>query len=476
MRSLSLLIIFVIATTTFAHSALEWESRSIYQILTDRFAKSNNDTTPCEDLRTYCGGTFQGITDNLDYIQGMGFNAIWISPVVINTPGGYHGYWAQDIYGVNPHFGTPEDLKTLVKRCHEKDIWVMVDVVANHMGYELNSSFSDFIPFNKAEYYNNNTEDCSQANQTDLIQLDTCWLAQLPDLNQNNAFVRSQLLAWINNLVLTYDLDGIRIDTVAYVEKDFWREFSDAAGVFTIGEVLNGDVNFVSRYQGYVDGLLNYPLYFFIQRIFQQNTSMSGFAEFYNTASVFPDQKLLGNFVDNHDNARFLYSNSSHAAFRSALAFTITTIGIPIVYYGSELYYNGGNDPDNREVLWTNITERLDAYNFLAAINEFRKTSQFYKYDQIERHSDDSFYAFTRGEYFFAFTNSLETQERTMRNHPYSDGTTLCNVLSPSDCVTIENKQLIVSLKDGEVKVYSQNPTHKNAETVTVTSTHNFEA
>lgn len=93
--------------------------------------------------------------DNLDYIQGMGFDAIWISPVVKNTPDGYHGYWAKDLYSVNEQFGSAEDLKALVQACHARDIWVMVDVVANHFGPQANGNddFSQFTPFNKPEHY-----------------------------------------------------------------------------------------------------------------------------------------------------------------------------------------------------------------------------------------------------------------------------------------------------------------------------------
>jgi alpha-amylase len=64
----------------------------------------------------------------------MGFDAIWISPVVDNYDGGYHGYWARDMYGINSHYGGANALKTLVAECHKRDIWVMVDIVANHMG------------------------------------------------------------------------------------------------------------------------------------------------------------------------------------------------------------------------------------------------------------------------------------------------------------------------------------------------------
>ena len=98
------------------------------QLLTDRFAKDTDDSNACSDLSTYCGGTFKGIMQKLDYIQGLGANAIWISPIPLQTDNGYHGYWQQDITQINPKFGTEQDLKDLVDACHSKDIWVMLDV------------------------------------------------------------------------------------------------------------------------------------------------------------------------------------------------------------------------------------------------------------------------------------------------------------------------------------------------------------
>jgi len=104
----------------------QWRERSIYQLLTDRFALPDGDTTTTCDVgkARYCGGTWAGIEGQLDYIQGMGFDAIWISPITKNieqsTAYGeaYHGYWQQDIYSVNSHFGTMEDLKALAEALH----------------------------------------------------------------------------------------------------------------------------------------------------------------------------------------------------------------------------------------------------------------------------------------------------------------------------------------------------------------------
>lgn len=131
----------------------EWKTRVVYQLLTDRFARSDGGESGC-DLSNYCGGTFQGITNNLDYITSMGFNAIWISPVVENTDRGYHGYHMKNLYELNPHFGSEQDLKDLVDECHRRDVWVMVDVVANHAGM-VGTDYSKVYPFNDASHYHN---------------------------------------------------------------------------------------------------------------------------------------------------------------------------------------------------------------------------------------------------------------------------------------------------------------------------------
>ena len=120
----------------------------------------------------------------------MGFDAIYISPVVKNTPGGYHGYWASEWDQINQHFGTEEDLKDLVKEAHALDMYVMVDVVANHVGYVSNNDFSSIKPFNDKSHYH---KDCEINDWYDRWQLENCRLCGLPDLAQEHPFVRNYL-------------------------------------------------------------------------------------------------------------------------------------------------------------------------------------------------------------------------------------------------------------------------------------------
>jgi alpha-amylase len=450
------LILTTLLSPAFARTAEEWKTRSVYQIITDRFAKTDGDTTPCTDLGNYCGGTFKGIQNNLDYIQDMGFDAIWISPIVSNTEGGYHGYWTKNLYEINEHFGTEQDLHELIQACHERDMWIMVDVVANHMGYFRDWNYSSLYPFNDASHYNP-YHDCDlEMMKTDQDHTETCWLSGLPDLNQSHPFVKGKLLEWARDFSLKYKIDALRIDTVPHVPKTFWAEFSRAAGVYTVGEILNFDLKYLAGYQGVVDGVLNYALYSALRYAFQAGGSMNVIEEYYNDAySTWADISVLGNFVNNHDNPRFLAGSDNMQAFKSALAFSMTSVGIPMVYYGDEQGYKGGQDPQNREALWANMDRETDISTFIKKINYLRKGTQYYMYEQIQRYSDPNFYAFSRGELFFAFTNTNEQQTRTITYHPYEDGTILCNIFYENDCVKVEDGAFPVTLLNGEVKIFT---------------------
>jgi len=223
-----ILSLVFLGTATQAATPEEWKQRTIYQILTDRFARDTYDpNAPC-DLHKYCGGTWKGLESKLDYISGMGFDAIWISPIPENKGEDYHGYGALDWFKVNPHFGTEQDLKDLVATAKSKDIWIMLDVVANHVA-PVDLDFSEVTPFNNAEYYHSK---CQISNWNDPGNVEYCRLANLPDLNQDNEFVRSTLKTWVHDTIQEFGFEGIRVDTVPEVKKQFWGEYSTSAGVY----------------------------------------------------------------------------------------------------------------------------------------------------------------------------------------------------------------------------------------------------
>lgn len=457
---LLLIAVLILAITAKRRSKEEWKSRSIYQVLTDRFDRGNGDKSSCDNLGKYCGGTYKGIKDNLDYIKGMGFDAIWVSPIVKNTEGGYHGYWAADLYKLNENFGSEQDFKDLITAMHEKDMWIMVDVVGNHVG-PVGQDYHEIEQFQDASNYH----DYCNINQEDFTgnqwRVENCRLADLPDLNTENDYVRDTMYTWIDWLVTTYDLDGLRIDTIPEVPQDFWHGFQEKAGCYAVGEVFDGRVDYIAGYQdpngGGVDALLNYPLSITMKAVWARNDA--GMYAIRDTLDYertkFHDMDALAVFVDNHDNERFLHITPDHKKFQASLIFSLFAQGIPIVYYGSEQNYGGGNDPANREPLWTNMDTTTDTYQMLAKANQARKDYKIWSEEHVERYITDDFYAFTRGQVLVALTKSYDTQTIEITYHDYADGTQLCNIFNTSDCVTVNDKKFTVVLESAETKVYT---------------------
>ena len=434
------LIALLLLSAIYCKSKEEWKSRSIYQLLTDRFARSS-DTGYC-NYSQYCGGNYRGLINKLDYIKGMGFDAIWISPIIENTEGSYHGYHFTNLYNLNYHFGSEDDFKELVKTCHSKDIWVMVDVVANHAG-PVGTDFGRINPFNRAEHYH---DWCEINNWRNQWEVEKCRLCGLPDLKQENDWVTQKLLEWIHDLVQKYNLDGIRIDTIMEVPKWFWDKFRASAGVFQIGEAFDGNAGYVADYQNHLDSVFNYPLYYTIKSSFCGSfRNLEGYL--FNTRSVFPAPEYMATFVENHDNPRWLHDCGDRAKFTNAVIFSLVWEGIPVFYYAGEQYYAGGADPNNREPLWDNYNTKSTLYQLLGKANALRKKVQIWNYGITQRYANDNFYAFTRGNILACFTN-VQSSQYTITYHDFKDGDKLCNVLYDGDCVTVSGRNININMGD----------------------------
>ncbi|KAI8629132.1 alpha-amylase [Xylariaceae sp. FL1651] len=371
-----------------ALSTADWQKQSIYQVLTDRFARPDGSTTACTDLRSYCGGTWQGLINKLDYIQNMGFTAIWISPIVKNldteTAYGlpYHGYWATDIYSLNAHFGTADDLKNLSAALHSRGMYLMVDVVTNHYGANVapqNIDYSQFNPFNTASDFHT----YCPIDYSDPNSVITCWEGDtsvpLPDIKTEDSGVRDTFNAWIKDLIATYGIDGLRMDSTLEVEKSFWPGFGEAAGCYLVGEVFTGDPTIFPDWLNYMSGTMNYPVYYWITRAFQSTSATM--TELLNGINQMKGQMktgTLGSFLENHDNPRFASLTSDIALAKNAIAFTILMDGIPILYQGQEQHFSGASDPNNREPLWTsNYATNNDLYPWVQKLNAIRNQAVY---------------------------------------------------------------------------------------------------
>ena len=260
-------------------------------------------------------------------------------------------------------------------------MYLMVDVVANHMGYDGAGTavdYSVFTPFNSASYFH---PYCEITNYDDQENVEDCWLGDtivsLPDLDTTQSSVQTLWYNWVAQLVTTYNIDGLRIDTAKHVQPSFWPGYNEAAGVYCVGEVLDGDPAYTCPYQDVLDGVLNYPLYYPLLAAFSSVAPAGGMSALYSMvgqiAAACADPTLLGNFIENHDNPRFASYTSDYALAKNALAFMFLADGIPIVYAGQEQHYSGGNDPANREATWlSGYPTTAELYEFIAATNAVR--------------------------------------------------------------------------------------------------------
>ncbi|KAJ5358365.1 uncharacterized protein N7496_010778 [Penicillium cataractarum] len=462
-------------------TAAEWRSQSIYFLLTDRFGRTDNSTTATCNVsdRIYCGGSWQGIINHLDYIQGMGFTAIWITPVTEqlsqDTGDGeaYHGYWQQEIYNVNANYGTASDLLALSTALHRRGMYLMVDVVANHMGYAGAGNtvdYSVFNPFDSSSYFHSYCEITDYSDQTNV---EDCWLGDttvsLPDLDTTLSSVQTIWYDWVADLVSNYSIDGLRIDTVKHVQESFWPDYNSAAGVYCVGEVYDGDPAYTCPYQNYLDGVLNYPIYYQLLYAFQSTSgSISDLYNMINSvASDCSDPTLLGNFIENHDNPRFASYTSDYSQAKNVLSFIFFSDGIPIVYAGQEQHYSGGSDPANREATWlSGYDTSAELYTWIASTNKIRSLAV----------SKDTAYITSKNNAFYTDSNTIAMKKGssgsqvitvlsnrgssgssytlTLSGSGYSSGTKLMEMYTCTAATVDSSGNIAVPMASGLPRVY----------------------
>lgn len=275
----------------------DWRDEVIYQVLVDRFANGdvNNDYQVRPGaLARFQGGDWRGLTDHLDYVKDLGVTTLWISPIVKNVEtdadvDSYHGYWAQDLTQVNPHFGDISDLRRLTARAHDLGLKVVLDIVTNHMGqvfyYDTNLNgnpdiyiggsgalpvVSSTSPVSRITEYDPDWDpkgiqaftSLGPAGRAPLIFFQNASINRVPppgilgtarayhgfgrilnyDIEEQRVLgdfpgglkdvatevpeVRDEMVDKYTRWVELVDLDGFRIDTVKHVEYDFWRYFA----------------------------------------------------------------------------------------------------------------------------------------------------------------------------------------------------------------------------------------------------------
>ena len=366
----------------------------VYLIMPDRFVNgdpSNDDPARSHGLfdrgrtRYYHGGDLQGVIDRLPYLKDLGVTAIWTTPVYDNVDHlnekerydgaaitDYHGYGAVDFYAVDEHLGDLAKYRELVAAAHAAGLKVIQDQVANHTGpyhpWVADPPTPTWFHGSAAAHPKNTWQtwtivDPHATPATRRETLDGWFIDILPDLDQDDPEVARYLVQNALWWVGMTGLDAIRQDTLPYVPRRFWSEWSTALHreypkLTLLGEMFDGDPALVSYFQGGVardgidsgiDTLFDFPSFYPIRRAFAEGKPLRELAVMLAHDHLYPDASVLVTLAGLHDTGRFMNEPGATVAGRQlADTFLLTARGTPLVYYGDEIALRGGGDPDNR--------------------------------------------------------------------------------------------------------------------------------
>jgi glycosidase len=361
----------------------DWRRRLFYSLMLDRFAIAAPQRQGQGFVRfnpdcalSAHGGDLAGLHARLDYLQELGVGALILSPLYINAADGYHGYHALHLLGVDPRYGTLEDVRALVRAAHQRNILVLFDVLVNHIAdvvswqqtdaglhgrfrFDLEAQASPPpLPVELSDPGFFHSPDCEGLIEAPLFGF-------LEDWRTEHSFVRKHLITHLKYWISTTDVDGFRFDAVRHVELDFWqqclRELRDYCQVigkpnfFLLGEHaghLSQDVGVYSRDAGF-SGMIDYPLYYRLRAVFAEATASPASLADYLDYEVFAyrDSRYNLAFLDNHDTTRFRHHAEDHTADEEtayrrhlcALAWLILGPQLPCIYYGTEQEFNGAH-------------------------------------------------------------------------------------------------------------------------------------
>ena len=362
-------------------STPDWDESIIYFLLTDRFYDGNtdNNTGVNKTLREdYHGGDFAGLTQKLDYIDSLGVNTIWITPVVDNIEsfysdeinqnvGGYAGYWACDFTKLDEHLGTTAEFDKLLDEAHARGIKVMLDIVVNHAGYDKVTKTGEWKKDGNA--FNGMIRPKEEAGSDSITQ----WLSDLPDFMTENQEVRSKLIAWqkawaTHTTANGNSVDYFRVDTVKHVDHETWSQLKSEIAeedpdFKMIGEYYGASCINTGNYlaDGQMDALLDFD-FKSIAKQFVDGKIDSAEISLESRNTSISNAITMGQFLSSHDETGFLTSvGGDISKMKVAAALELTAKGIPIIYYGEEINLTGdttyGSDGNNRyDMQFDNLT------------------------------------------------------------------------------------------------------------------------
>lgn len=364
----------------------------IYLIMPDRFANGNPDNDSSKSTSEKSnranpggrhGGDIEGIINNLDYIKELGATALWPTPLCEDNDENYsyHGYGQSDVYKMDPRYGTNEDYVRLSAELHKRGMKNIMDYVTNHWGWK-HWMYNDLPTYNwihqfpgfSQSNYRMTTQFDKNASKIDTKNcMDGWFVPSMPDLNQSNPLVLNYLtqnaIWWIEYA----DLDGFRVDTYSYNDKEgiskWTKAITDEYPHFNIvGEVWmhnqaqmaywqkDSKIGAIESFNSNLPSVMDFTLHDAIGNVFNRDNASwdRGMIQVYDNFTndfLYPNPDNLLVFVENHDTGRFneIYKND-FKKYQMAMTLIATIRGIPQLYYGSEIGMNGDKGKGDADI------------------------------------------------------------------------------------------------------------------------------
>lgn len=326
------------------------------------------------------GGTLRGIIENIPYLQNLGINCLYLTPIF--TAGEYHKYDTIDYFSVDPCFGDMDTLKELVSKCHSHGIRVLLDGVFNHCGENF-FAFRDVLEKGeKSEYRDWFFIHDYPVRQNPPNYECFAYVRSMPKLNTGNAEVVEYFLNVGRYWIREADIDGWRLDVANEVNHDFWRAFRKAVKEVKPDAFLIGEIWFDARewlLGDQFDSLMNYGfrdacIDFFAKRVInvKQFDDRINYLRMRYKKNV---QLVQMNLLDSHDVSRFLsQAEGDIRKLKLAVLFMMTHVGIPTVYNGDEKGMEGLKEQDYRKPMqWKDNEDSLELFDFYRKLISIRK-------------------------------------------------------------------------------------------------------
>ena len=409
---------------------------AMYLIMPDRFANGNPENDDIDGMLEKAnrkepygrhGGDLQGILEHLDYIQEMGYTAIWLNPVMENNQdrSSYHGYAITDFYQIDARLGTNTEFKKLTQECNKRGIKMIMDMVFNHCGNNhwwmddlpMHNWINQWEEFTRSNYRLSTISDPYVSKSDKALSVKGWFDTTMPDLNLENELMLNYLIQnsiwWIEYA----GLEGIRMDTYPYPDKNgmaTWaqRIMSEYPNFNIVGEswitepskLCYWQKDFPNKdgYNSHLPSLMDFPMQDAIKNAFNEEDGWNtGLSRLYNTLAddhLYPNPMNMVVFPDNHDEGRILHAlQNDTAKLKMALTFSATTRGILQIYYGTELLMNGNGldghakirldfpggwegDTINAFVKEDRTADQNKIFNHLKKLLNYRKNSVALKY------------------------------------------------------------------------------------------------